>query len=316
MRGFPFGAFSSFNSSALGSMREPCSEREAPYADLPVAIGICSMRGLALLVLCLSGTTTIAAAAPSHGIDAARASASVLRVAVAANFRAPLEVLAGDIEERYGIQLFTTFGSSGLLTAQIRQGAPFDAFFSADTQRPQALIDDGLAIAPVTIYARGRVALKLSTPTKPERAVASHRIGIPNPKLAPYGAAAMQCLQRLGVAQQTQSRLVFGNNVNQVDHFLETGALRAGFVALSQLVTRDIPSERYWVCPSNFHTPINQGAVVLLRSAASAEAKKLLRFMTSRAAQARLAQLGYLANEALPRTNEKTVVDQGRDVSP
>ena len=237
-----------------------------------------------------------------------------LRLAVAANFRAPLNELAGEFEQRHGVALSLTFGSSGLLAAQIRQGAPFDAFFSADTMRPEALIGDGLAAAPVTVYARGRVALRipavalrvpavasrtpavaLSTPGP--AAAASHagvrRIGIPNPQLAPYGAAAMQCLNRLGVRERFQDRLVFGNNVNQVDHFLESGALDLGFVALSQLVARDVPPERYWVCPAAFHAPIDQGAVVLHRSSHPSAARTLLRFMTHPATQARLAQLGY-----------------------
>ena len=184
----------------------------------------------------------------------------------------------------------------GLLTAQIRQGAPFDAFFSADTSRPKALIGDGLAIAPVTVYARGRVALRTSTPAAGTLAV-SRRIGIPNPKLAPYGAAALQCLDRLGVGSRVVERLVFGNNVNQVDHFLESGALDLGFVALSQLVARNVPPEGYWVCPTAFHAPIAQGAVILHRSPHPSAVRTLLRFMTHPATQARLEQLGYLPDD-------------------
>ncbi len=268
-----------------------CLSQAETVGTLATKVG--QIGGLALLLLCLLTTPIRAIAATSNGIDSARPPARALRVAVAANFRTPLAELAEKFTDRYGIRVSATFGSSGLLSAQIRQGAPYDAFFSADTLRPQALIGDGLATAPVRVYARGRVALRMSTPIDPERLGAAHRIGLPNPRLAPYGTAAMQCLQRLGVSQQLQNRLVFGNNVNQVDHFLETGALQFGFVALSQLVTRDIPPEHYWVCPSNFHTPINQGAVVLLRSPAFAEAQKLLSFMTSAATQARLTQLGY-----------------------
>lgn len=216
-----------------------------------------------------------------------------LRLAVAANFRAPLNDLAVVFERRHGMPLSLTFGSSGLLAAQIRQGAPFDAFFSADTKRPQTLIDDGLAAAPLTVYARGRVALRSPGPATAASRVGVRRVGIPNPQLAPYGAAAMQCLERLGVTGRFRNRLVFGNNVNQVDHFLESGALDAGFVALSQLVARAVPAERYWVCPASFHVPIDQGAVVLRRSRHPSAARQLLRFMTRPDTQARLAQLGY-----------------------
>ena len=220
-----------------------------------------------------------------------------LRVAVAANFRAAANRLAQQFEHTHGIGLALTFGSSGLLAAQIRQGAPFDAFLSADTMRPAALIGEGLAAGPVTAYARGRVALRTMGYDSVALRAGQRRIGIPNPALAPYGAAAVQCLERLGVWRQVQGRLVFGNNVNQVDHFLESGALRSGFVALSQLVSRDIAPERYWVCPSGFHAPIDQGAVVLKRSAYPAAARMLLDFLTGPATQAQLAQWGYVGSD-------------------
>ena len=217
-----------------------------------------------------------------------------LRLAVAANFRAPFNELAESFEHRHGVALSPTFGSSGLLAAQIRQGAPFDVFFSADTMRPRALVGDGLADAPVTVYARGRVALRKPGPAGAASRDGPLRIGIANPQLAPYGAAAKQCLNRLGVWDRIRERLVFGNNVNQVDHFLESGALHLGFVALSQLVEKGIEPERYWVCPAAFHAPIDQGAVVLHRSGQPAAARTLLHFMTDPGTQARLGRLGYL----------------------
>ena len=248
----------------------------------------------------LAGTTVEASTgndAPVAAAASARVRDDALRLAVAANFRAPLNELADEFEHRHGVALSLAFGSSGLLAAQIRQGAPFDAFFSADTMRPEALIGDGLAAPPVTVYARGRVALRTPGPAGAASHAGPRRIGIPNPQLAPYGAAAMQCLNRLGVWARFQDRLVFGNNVNQVDHFLESGALNLGFVALSQLVARDVPPERYWVCPAAFHAPIDQGAVVLRRSSHPSAARTLLRFMTHPATQARLQQLGYLPGD-------------------
>ncbi len=243
-----------------------------------------------------AGAADLAITATVTGAGATRPRApqtDPLRIAVAANFRGPLNQLAEEFKRAHGVGLSPTFGASGLLAAQIRQGAPFDAFFSADTLRPQALVADGLAAAPVTIYARGRVALKLPGPNSTGPSAASRRIGIPNPELAPYGAAAVQCLQRLGVWQHVRHRLVYGNNVNQVDHFLASGALHQGFLALSQLVARNTAPERYWVCPSDFHAPINQGAVVLNRSRNPPAARALLGFMTQSTTQARLRQLGY-----------------------
>lgn len=265
----------------------------APHARKGFALAL--IGGLLVPAFMATGDATAAATAPARNSAGAAQSrnAGPLRIAVAANFRAPLHELASTFEQIHGTAASLTFGSSGLLAAQIRQGAPFDAFFSADTMRPAALIGDGLAAAPLTVYARGRVAVRTTRRRGNPAQAGIPRIGLPNPDLAPYGVAAVQCLQRLGLWQRVQGRLVFGNNVNQVDHFLEAGALDTGFVALSQLVARDIAAERYWVCPTRFHKPIEQGAVVLNRARNPAAARSLLRFMAGSGTQARLAQLGY-----------------------
>ena len=279
------------------------------------------VRWFALLtVLCATAPWPAANAAPAGPFEAASSAAEatadapalpvspahsgVLRLAVAANFRAALQGLAGEFERRHGVTLSPSFGSSGLLAAQIRQGAPFDAFFSADTTRPEALIDDGLAAAPATVYARGRVALRAPPPGQGEPVTAraasragSPRIGIANPRHAPYGAAAIQCLDRLGLRERVRHRLVFANNVNQVDHFLESGALDTGFMALGQLVARGIPTERYWICPADYHAPIEQAAVLLLRSSRKPAVRTLLRFMIHPDTQARLERLGYQSGD-------------------
>ena len=297
------GAWNSIRAACRFAFNKPLSIR---CQRLAVGFG-----GKATTTACLCGMVATLLAASGHAarsdglyvgtaITPAGATApkvDPLRVAVAANFRAPLQELAGVFEQVHGVHLSLTFGSSGLLAAQIRQGAPFDAFFSADRLRPQALIGDGLAAAPVTVYAQGRVALRIPGPDSDARGAGARRIGIPNPELAPYGAAAVQCLQRLGVWRRFQPRLVYGNNVNQVDHFLASGALHWGFVALSQLVAKNIAPERYWVCPSAFHAPIDQGAVVLLRSRNRSAAGQLLRFMAQPATQARLQQLGYAGSD-------------------
>ena len=222
---------------------------------------------------------------------------SPLKVAVAANFRAAFVVVGLEFERAQRLELAPVFGSSGLLATQIRQGAPFDAFLSADMARPAALVSDGLAAGPVKIYVRGRVALW--TPNRNASPMALEeegRIGLPNPKLAPYGQAAVECLQTLGAWAGIQDRLVFGNNVAQVGHFLTAGSLPAGFVALGQLVAIDAPAERFWVCPEDAHQPIEQGAVVLRRSPMASEAEMFLDFIMAPARQARLAQLGYAAD--------------------
>ena len=162
--------------------------------------------------------------------------------------------------------------------------------------RPTALVRDGLATGPVRVYARGRVALWTPKGNASPVDLETGRVGLPNPKLAPYGQAAVECMQALGAWEGVQNRLVFGNNVAQVGHFLTAGSLPAGFVALGQLMATNAPAERYWVCPENTHRPIEQGAVVVRRSPMATAAEGLLDFITAPARQARLAQLGYGAD--------------------
>ena len=212
---------------------------------------------------------------------------------MAANFRAPFAVLASVFAKERGIVLAPVFGASGLLATQIRQGAPFDLFLSADLERPQLLLDEGLALAPVVVYARGRVALWTPGRQTEVRALTAERIGLANPKLAPYGLAAQECLQAQGVWRHHQERLVFGSNVAQVVHFVASGALGAGFVALGQLQATGVPRNHYWVCPADAHDPIDQGGVTLRRSKFPSAAAKFLQFLAAPAAQAQLAHLGY-----------------------
>ena len=236
------------------------------------------------------GTGVLALVWAIEGLGAAANSG--LRIAVAANFRAPFAVLGADFTRAASIELTPVFGASGLLATQIRQGAPFDAFLSADLARPQALVDDGLAAGPVRRYARGLVALWTPGRQAGPAALGLGRIALPNPKLAPYGQAAVECLQALQLWRPQQDSLVFGANVAQVGHFLSSGALPSGFVALGQLKALDVPAEHYWVCPQHTHQPIDQGAV-LLHGAAAGQAASFLDFITGPSVQARLAELGY-----------------------
>lgn len=242
--------------------------------------------GLGIAVLALAWALEGLAAAADSG----------LKVAVAANFRAPFAVLSADFTKAEGVELVPVFGASGLLATQIRQGAPFDAFLSADLARPQALVDDGLAAGPVRLYARGRVALWTPGRQAGPEALGLGRIALPNPKLAPYGQAAAECLQGLQLWRPRQDSLVFGSNVAQVGHFLSSGALPSGFVALGQLKALAVPAEHYWICPEQVHQPIDQGAV-LVRGAAG-HAASFLDFMTGPRVQERLVELGYASAAA------------------
>lgn len=191
-------------------------------------------------------------------------SASELRVAVASNFAPTLRTLAEAYPEPVTLRL--SLGSSGALTTQILQGAPFDLLFSADAERPAHLAAAGLAEPPMT-YALGVLALwsPRRTPAGPEQ-LAHPSVGfvaIPDARLAPYGVAAEAVLAELGLLHAL--RLVRGQSVGQSLQQVASGAAELGFVALSQLRTLQVPDEQVWLPPS---APLlTQQAVVLKRSA-------------------------------------------------
>lgn len=229
----------------------------------------------------------------SHCSFATSDAGVVLRIAVAANFRAPFLIVRERFEANTQVTVSPTFGSSGLLTAQIRQGAPFDVFLSADASRPQSLVEDGFAKAPSITYAEGQIALWTPGRNAAPSQIGERRLAIANPRLAPYGKAAAECLRHLGLWESVEAHLVYGNNVSQVNHFVTTTAVTAGFVALSQLLEAQTPEANYWLCPRSYHDPIEQQAVVLASSTNAAAAQGFLRFLTDSDTQALLATLGY-----------------------
>jgi molybdate transport system substrate-binding protein len=164
-------------------------------------------------------------------------------------------------------------GSSGQLYAQIRNGAPFDVFLSADTARPAQLERDGLTEPGSRFtYAVGRLVLYGPTLDSVRaggadlRGAGVRHIAIANPRTAPYGAAAVQAIERLGLGTQLRDRVVQGENIAQTWQFVRSGAAELGFVALSQVLSE--PTRTYWLVPQDHHDMIAQDAV-LLRSAAS-----------------------------------------------
>ncbi len=190
-----------------------------------------------------------------------------LRVAVAANFATTLSNLKDSFETKTGVRVELSAGSTGTLYAQIENGAPFDVFFAADERRPRLLerhakIEAGSRFT----YALGRLALYGKGLEHPREGLSDltaarwERLALANPRLAPYGAAAKQALERLGLWRGLKGKLVLGQDVGQVAHFVDSGAAELGFVALSQV--EDRPG-RYWVVSRSLYEPIRQDAVVL-----------------------------------------------------
>ena len=207
-----------------------------------------------------------------------------LRVAVAANFQAAFAHIAAD----YPQPLAPTFGSSGLLYAQIVQGRPFDAFLSADKERPQRLVAGNRAFG-LSTYARGRLALLVNSGTPSERWLHDERrIAVPNPETAPYGRAAVQVLTRL----TAQPRRVTALNVAQAFHFAASGAVDGAFASLAQVLAQETPEDRYWIAAEGLYDPIEQAAVVL-RGGNEAAAEAFLAYLISEAAQTRIRAAGY-----------------------
>lgn len=230
------------------------------------------------------GSWTVRALAGIAVAAASLGAAEPLRIAVASNFQSALAAVedgfAGDVEASYG--------SSGLLYAQIVQGRPFDLFLSADAARPRALVDDGRAKSPAT-YATGRLVLFVNDGTPgPAWLSADRRIALANPETAPYGRAATQTLARLN----TTPKQVTALNVAQAFHFASSGAADGAFAALAQVISQDVPAERYWIVPEDLHTPIEQVAVVL-NGPNEARAQKFLDYLGSAAARTIIRQAGY-----------------------
>jgi molybdate transport system substrate-binding protein len=222
-------------------------------------------------------------------------------VAVAANFAAPIELLARDFEHASGHRLRSALGASGALYAQIRHGAPFALMLSADSAIPQRLIEEGLGVPGTRFtYARGRLVLWSPDPQRVDgsdqvlRQGRFSRLAIAQPRTAPYGAAARQVLDRLNLTLTPGQTLLQGESISQTYQFVATGNADLGFVALSQ-VWRDgaLRSGSGWIVPADLHAPIDQDAVLLARAREQPEALALLAFLRSEAARVRIAGFGY-----------------------
>lgn len=240
------------------------------------------------------GTLLLTLATPSLYADEVKA-------AVAANFTAAIKKLSPLYEQKTGNKLVPSFGATGQLYAQIKNGAPFDVFLSADDTTPQKLVSEGDAIgASYFIYARGRLALWSSQPgyVDDQGAILKSdkytKLAIANPKAAPYGQAAIDALTTLKLLNAVSPRFLVGENIAQTQQFVSSGNVPLGFIALAQ-VKALAPEDRgsWWVVPANLHKPIDQGAVLLKKSADSEGAKAFLVFLKSPEAVAIIRDLGY-----------------------
>lgn len=220
-------------------------------------------------------------------------------IAVAANFSAPMKQLAPLFEQATGHTLALSSGSTGKFYTQIKHGAPFDVLLAADDETPARLLREGDAVRTQT-YAIGKLALWSADAAKIDgsdavlRHGAYNKLAVANPKLAPYGAAAMQVLEKMGLAGQAKEKFVTGENIGQTHQFVASGNADIGFVALSQ-VWQDgkLSGGSAWLVPASFYTPIRQDAALLKRGEANAAARALLDFLKTPQAQALIRGYGY-----------------------
>ena len=229
------------------------------------------------------------------------AQAGEVTVAVAANFTAPMQKIARAFEQDTGHKALLAFGSTGKFYAQIKNGAPFAVLLAADDETPARLEKEGLAIAGTRLtYATGRLALWSKNPNLVDdkgevlRGSGFNKLAIADPKLAPYGAAAMEVIQHLGVQASVGPRLVQGESIGQTYQFVSTENAQLGFVALSQIsLDGRISQGSAWVVPQSMHSPLKQDAVLLNLGKDNPAAQALLAYLQGDKAKAIMRQYGY-----------------------
>lgn len=238
-------------------------------------------------------------------LHAPRADADSVTVAVASNFIAPLAALERRFEADSGHELTVVAGSTGQLYAQIKNGAPFDVFLSADQEHPEMLIANGFGDGTTRLtYAVGRLALwtrdadKLAPLALDSLRRTDYRwLAIANPELAPYGLAAQQALEKLGLWDTLQPRIVRGENIAQTFGMAETRNADLAFVALSQAVAYAKPAA-YVEIPAELYEPIRQDAILLTRARSNAAALAFLAFLQTAEARELIERFGYAAPKA------------------
>ena len=222
-------------------------------------------------------------------------------MAVAANFAAPMQKIAQVFEQETGHKAILSLGSTGGFFAQIKNGAPFQVLLAADDETPLRLEKEGLGVAGSRFtYATGKLVLWSKQPglvdDKGEVLKSGKflRIAIANPKLSPYGAAAIETMTKLGVLLALQPKLVQGENIAQTYQFVASENAQLGFVALSQVLSEGkISQGSGWVVPASLHAPIQQDAILLNKGADSPAAKALMAYLRGDKAQAFIRNFGY-----------------------
>lgn len=230
---------------------------------------------------------------------------SKLRVASAADLQFAMQELSGQFKKDTGTQVDIITGSSGHFFAQIESGAPFDLFFSADSEYPKKLEAKGF-VEPGTSteYALGRIVIWSPASTGRSLDVAKmgwkalldarvQKIAIANPAVAPYGKAAVSALRNAGIYEQVKTKLIYGENISQTAQFAQSGNAQAAIVALSLALSPGMKDGRMWEIPEALYPPITQSAVLLKSSKDKDAARAFLDFVKSRRGREILEKYGF-----------------------
>jgi molybdate transport system substrate-binding protein len=257
---------------------------------------------MGMLVMCIFKLRVhVAIVAMMFGVMSLPVCAGEADIAVASNFSAPMQQIAGLFQKESGHTVRLSFGSTGKFYAQFREGAPFDVFIAADSATPQRLEDEGLAVAGSRfVYALGKLVLWSAQPGYVDahgvvlRNGRYKKLGIADPKLAPYGQAAKEMLDALKLWHIVKSKLVIGENITQAWQFAATGNTELAFVALSQIMRDGTVKEgSYWIVPAHLYNPIRQSAVLLSGAKDKEAAQAFLAFLKSKTAAAVMRGFGY-----------------------
>jgi molybdate transport system substrate-binding protein len=259
----------------MKNLSAPCFRRRLLLGSLIGALGMMSL-----------GTT---------------ARADEVNVAVAANFAGAFQKITAAFQADTGHTVISSVGSTGKFYQQVKAGAPFDVLLAADDETPKKMEDEGLAVKGQRFtYAKGKLVLWSA---KAELVGAKgevlskgnfDKLALADPKLAPYGAAALEALGKLGVLDKLKPKLVQGESIAQAYQFIATGNADLGFVALSQVAPPDkTPTGSWWVVPANLYTPLLQDAALLKKAEGSAAAKALLAYLKGDKARAIIKAYGY-----------------------
>lgn len=231
---------------------------------------------------------------------ASAAHADEISIAVAANFTAPMKLIAAEFEKETGHKVGASFGSTGKFYAQIKNGAPFEVLLTADDETPTKLIKENAAVAGTQFtYAIGKLVLWSAKPGFVDaggevlkKGMFDH-ISLADPKLAPYGAAGVEAMKALGVYDALQGKIVTAENITQAHQFISTGNALLGFVALSQVLKDGKIEGSSWLVPANLYTQIRQDAVILEKGKGKPAAEAFVKYLKTEKVKALIKSFGY-----------------------